>query len=330
MERKQRILIIRLSALGDVAMTIPAIHAFAAAHKEMQVTVLTRPFFRRLFVGSLENVDFVLFEDQHRSLLGLCRLIRKLHKMHFDCVCDLHNVLRSWVIDSSFRLTGTKVLMVSKRRAERKRLLAGSPEQRRTPSMPFTRRYVELLNKVAPFAANPSLSKASPSSSIRKIGIAPAARYPNKTYPMEHMREVVRLLAEKPETTVYLFGGKAEIPLFELWKTLSDRVVCVAGTMQIEDELKLMGELDVMVSMDSANMHLASLMGTRVVSLWGSTTPHCGFLGWGQREEDCLWADLPCQPCTIAGSKECKLGEMKCWHAIKPIDVVNRIYNVES
>jgi ADP-heptose:LPS heptosyltransferase len=93
----------------------------------------------------------------------------------------------------------------------------------------------------------------------------------------------------------------------------------------MSEELILMSHLDVMLSMDSANMHLASLAGTRVVSLWGGTTPACGFLGYGQNSHDALSAGLSCQPCSIAGSDRCPLGHMQCVSALTPEIIVNHI-----
>ena len=59
-------------------------------------------------------------------------------------------------------------------------------------------------------------------------------------------------------------------------------------------------------------MHLASLVGTRVVSIWGATHPYAGFLGYGQRESDCIQRALDCRPCSIYGNKKCRYGDYRC------------------
>lgn len=336
MKEYKNILIIRISALGDVAMTIPAIYSLALKYPDKQITVLTKPFFARLFVNRPENISFVMFEDKHRSFMGLMSLIRQLHKMNFDCVADLHNILKSWIIDISFRLCGTKVRMVQKRRDERKRLLHGTDQERRTATEPFIMRYADVMKELG-LDITPIITKL-PSNGAnilpectfkadgkRWIGIAPFARYENKTYPPEKMKEVVKLLSENDSNHIFLFGSKDDVPTLSEWQSMSKNITCVAGSMSIEEELALMKELDVMVSMDSANMHLASLVGTRVVSIWGSTSYHCGFLGWNQSIDDCIWTDISCQPCTIAGSKKCVRGDLACMHSIKPEDLIKRI-----
>ena len=98
----------------------------------------------------------------------------------------------------------------------------------------------------------------------------------------------------------------------------------IASGEGIRADLEKIKKLDVMISMDSANMHLASLVGVRVVSIWGATHPFAGFLGWGQKMEDCVQRDLPCRPCSIYGKKPCLRGDMACMD-IEPNEIISRI-----
>ena len=88
-----------------------------------------------------------------------------------------------------------------------------------------------------------------------------------------------------------------------------------------------MSYIDVMVSMDSANMHLASLVGTTVVSVWGATHPYAGFMGWNQKEENAVQVTLPCRPCSIFGNKPCRRGDYACLRQIEPSDIIQKIEN---
>lgn len=161
------------------------------------------------------------------------------------------------------------------------------------------------------------------------IGIAPFARYKNKTYPASQMQEVIALLNQTEDVRVFLFGGRGEEKAtLELWTKELANVRCIAGSLQLHEELALMAWLDVMVSMDSANMHLASLAGVRVVSIWGGTAPACGFLGWQQQEGDALLTHCDCQPCTIAGTDECAKGDYHCMTTLTPSQVVDKLMNV--
>lgn len=81
-----------------------------------------------------------------------------------------------------------------------------------------------------------------------------------------------------------------------------------------------------MISMDSANMHLASIVGTRCVSIWGATHPYAGFLGFGQSENDVVQInDLTCRPCSVFGDKECYRGDWACLEEINVQQIIDKI-----
>lgn len=327
------ILVIRLSALGDVAMTIPAVYSVARAYPQHSFYVLTSSFCGRLFVNRPENVIPLLPPSASlHGFTGTWRLMTSLWSLPVDAVADLHNVMRSWVLDWSFFVRGVPTAMLNKQRSERKDIL-----RHKAKAQPFTLRYLHVFRKLG-FPAEMTFTSLyadtlppwpasipHPSGTL-KVGIAPFARYATKTYPVELMREVIQALNEKHDADIYLFGARgAEARQLRLWEQELSRVHCVAARLPIEEELALMAHLDVMLTMDSANMHLASLAGTRVVSLWGATTPACGFLGYGQREEDAIDAQLACQPCSIAGGKSCPRGDFACMYDLKTDAIIKRL-----
>lgn len=324
-------LAIRLSALGDVAMTVPALYSFARQNPNVDVTVLTTPFFARLFIDAPANLSVMpvdLKKDYH-GFGGLCRLARRLRKMNFDYVADLHDVLRSRFIGLWLALTGSKLATVDKNRRERRRLLS----HKASGSRRYTDRYCDVFRNLG-FNVNldfktifdsklPACPLTLPDKSI---GIAPFARYANKAYPIHLVKELVRLLADRGYH-IYLFGGgKEEKKALAEVAAGCPNVESLAGVYPIEDELSVMARLDLMISMDSANQHLASLVGTKVVSVWGSTTPACGFMGYNQPSASACVAGLECQPCTIAGSNDCPAGsDFECLWALRPESIVRKV-----
>ena len=158
------------------------------------------------------------------------------------------------------------------------------------------------------------------------IGIAPFAAHKGKIYPLEKMERVIELLLERePNCRIFLFGGGAEErELLTQWESRHDRCTC-ALLGSLYNELVLMSHLDTMVSMDSANMHLASLTGTRVVSVWGATHPFAGFMGWNQSPADAVQTTLPCRPCSIFGNKPCLHGDYPCLNSITPEEITERV-----
>ena len=321
------VLVYRLSALGDVAMTIPAIYSCASRWSGTTFHVVTDRFCAQLFADAPTNVEIVPADKS----AGTWQMLMLLNKMETDAVADLHNVLRSWIIDAWFLLKGKRVCILHKNRSERRAIMRHG---KHTPT-PFVHRYFDVFRRLgldceprftSLFKTLPPLPVDTDKGQERWIGIAPFARYANKMYPLEKMKEVVRMLAEQPGYRLFLFGSKGlQADSLSEWGKLSPRVCTVAGRFTLKEELSLMARLDVMLSMDSANQHMASLVGTRVISVWGSTTPACGFMGWNQRTEDAVCRNISCQPCSIGGSTSCRMHTLACLNEISPQVIVNRI-----
>ena len=315
----QKVLILRLSALGDVAMTLPVIYSVARQYPDTEFTLLTRPFFRRLFIDAPANLKFEEFADT--SFGGLMRTIGRLRRRGFGAVADLHDMLRTRLIR---RAVGAgQVAVVDKARSRRRELT-----QRK--SREFQPSYIERYRAVFASLGFPAeltfRSLFAENGAARSgVGIAPFARYQTKTYPPEQMEQVVRLLTDGG-LDVYLFGARgAEAEQLQAWAARNPKLTVLAGTLTLEEELRRMSRLRLMVSMDSANMHLASLVATPVVSIWGSTIPQCGFMGYRQSVADALVLDLPCQPCSIAGLPECPLRTDACLKGLLPEAVAAKI-----
>lgn len=322
----QHILILRFSALGDVAMTLPVIYSVAAAYPHTRFTMVTRPFFARLFINRPANLDVIGIDPKEYSgATGTFRLLRRLKALRPTAVADLHNMLRTWLIDNYFRAHGVKVAMVDKRRSGRRKALRECSQQ---PS--FIDRYVEVFRKLG-FDFEPTFTSALAPNDKAPIeiahpaaGIAPFARYFSKIYPQELMLEVIKGLVSKG-INVYLFGGRGkEAETLKEWADATGSVT-LAGKHPIEEELALMAQMDAIVSMDSANQHLASLSGTKVVTIWGATTPECGFMPYRQPESSAIVNRTDCQPCSVGGTPTCRLNHFSCMRGIEPATVVDRV-----
>ncbi|MDE6079398.1 MAG: glycosyltransferase family 9 protein [Duncaniella sp.] len=327
--RRKRLLAIRFSALGDVAMTIPVIYSVARAYPELEIYVATRPLFARLFVNPPANVMVIPFDikEKYNGVGGLLGIARRLGALHPDYVADLHDVLRSWLLAEYFKLKDARVGLVNKDRRNRDLVFAGGRPQR-----PYIDRYFDVFDSLG-FPASRTFRSIYEGSEAPKpaieikhpaIGIAPFARYATKTYPAEKMSKVVDTLAARGYN-VYLFGARgAEAEMLRSWQ--KEGVSSVAGQFDLAGELATINALDLMVSMDSANQHLAALVDTPVLSIWGSTTPACGFLGYNQTAPaDTVMLTLPCQPCSIAGDKKCPRGTLDCLRSIPSTAIVEAI-----
>lgn len=320
----KRLLIIRFSALGDVAMLVPIVKQLALAYPNWHITMLSRQQTTPLFKYMPENVHFVGadLKGEHKGVHGLNLLLHDIHYQQFDAIADMHNVLRSKWLCWRMRLMGKRVATLRKGRWL-KWLLTHTTYNK--PLLPTTQRYMRVLQQLG-FSF--SLSCPSLSQPLRKgYGIAPFAAHKGKIYPLDKMEEVVRELAKSGEP-IYLFGaGKKEKEILDTWDEKYENVYSLVGKYSMDEEIAFMRTLRLMLTMDSANMHLASIAGTRVLSVWGATHPNAGFLGYGQHECDCIQRnDLPCRPCSIYGNKKCKFGDYRCLD-ISPEIIIKRMYD---
>ena len=343
--KHQHILVIRFSSLGDVAMTVPVVYAVARRYPDVRITVLSRSYARPLFEDLAPNVNFMVadIKGEYRGFRGLNALYRRLVAKQFTHVADLHSVLRSGYLRLRFNLGRFKVNHLEKHRKSRRRLVAQKGKVRCQLPTSFEN-YFEVFRQLGfpveqsdfrsifpPEGGNLNLlpKAVGPKRSWEQwIGIAPFAAHQGKIYPKEKMLEVIRLLADRyPKARFFLFGrGKEEEEVFTQWEKQLPQCLNVGQHLEtLHQELILMSYLDAMISMDSANMHLASLTATPVVSVWGATDPLAGFMGWGQSRDNAVSLDLDCRPCSIYGQKPCRYGDYRCLTGIKPETIAERV-----
>lgn len=318
---QKHILMIRFSALGDILMTVPVVEEYARQNPDVQITMVSRPFVGSIFAQLPANVRFVgVNPRKYPGIKGLYRLYKELKALRPTHVCDLHDVLRTKILRTFFHLSGLPVTHIVKDRRARKQFIKAAVKTQQETSF---ERYWKALGSPSPHPCSPS---PHPSPKGASIGIAPFAAHPGKIYPLDKMERVVALLSERGEK-VYLFGaGSKEKAILEEWERKYEGVESMVGKLpDMAAELELMKTLRCMLTMDSGNMHLASVGGVRVVSIWGATHPLGGFLGWGQSIDDCIQLDLPCRPCSTFGNKPCKFGDYRCLNNITPEQIVEKL-----
>lgn len=307
--------------MGDVAMTVPVIRALVEQNTNVKITVVSRPFFKPFFDG-IPNVEFfaVDVKKRHKGFFGLLKLYADLQQLNIDAVADLHNVLRSQIIRTLFLLSGKKVAATNKGRAEKKALTRAENKVFQ-PVKTMVERHVETFKKLGfsvdlslpsfpekAFLSEEILSVSGKKDNFKWIGIAPFAQYESKVYPLDLMQKVVDNLVENGNYKLFLFGGgKEETEKLNALSKQRENIVVVAGKLKFNQELQLISNLDVMLSMDSGNAHIAAMLGVKVITLWGATHPFAGFAPFNQPLENCLTADrnqYPLLPTSVYGNKK--------------------------
>lgn len=342
MPKPTHILIIRLSAMGDVAMTVPVLRVVAQTYPNIALTILTKPYFIPLF-KDIPNLN-VLEADvygAHKGI-GLLNLAREAKAIGIDAVADLHNVIRSRVISQYLKISGIKVGTIDKGRAEKKALTR--KENKKFRQLKSThQRYADVFDELGlpidlsihcyphPKKLSAGLKNLIGDTSIKKIGIAPFAAFKSKEYPLDLLKELFQNLEDRNNYKVFLFGGGAkEIEIMNGLEKEYQTVSCAAISLSFEEELSLISKLDLMVSMDSSNGHLAALYQVTVITLWGVTHPFAGFAPFGQPHENSLLSDrtkFPLIPTSIYGNKYPD-NYVEVMRTITPEAVVHKILEI--
>jgi ADP-heptose:LPS heptosyltransferase len=264
--------------------------------------------------------------------------------LDIDSFADLHNVLRSKIVRTLFALSGKKTASVDKGRAEKKALTRPDNKVFKPLTTMFERHskvfeqlgfQVNLDNPIFPQKAilDSEILEIIGTSYQKLIGIAPFAQYDSKVYPLDLMKEVIDTLALDSNNTILLFGGgKKEIEILNTLSTDKQNVINMAGKIKFPQELQLISNLDVMLSMDSGNAHIAAMLGVKVITLWGATHPFAGFSPFNQPLENALVSDrnlYPKLPTSVYGNKKVE-GYEDVMRTILPFEVVKSIQSLFS
>ncbi len=332
----KHILAIRFSALGDIAMIVPVIKNVLAQNPALEITFLSTPFVKPFFEG-IDRLHFYSINvKKYKGIIGLYKLHKLLKKeITFDAIADLHNVLRTQIL----RLFNhqKKIAIIDKGRKEKEELTRQQNKKLR-PLKPMFERYADVFRKLnCPVILNKKIGITHLQKNIflipfafcgeeKLIGIAPFAKHTAKMYPLHKIKIVVQMLLANSLNRLFLFASVAELKTLDNDFLNQHNLYVIAGKLSFADELNVISQLDVMVSMDSANMHLASLYGVPVVSIWGGTHPYAGFYGWGQNDENIVQIDMPCRPSSVFGNKPCPVhGDEGCMQVITPTMIVEKI-----
>jgi len=329
--------------MGDVALTTPVLSEMRKQYPDIELVLLTVKVFKPFF-SSIPGLSlfFPDLKNRHKGFIGLIRLILDINKSgKFDSVVDLHDVLRTKLLGLFFRLSGVPVFVIDKGRSEKRSLIAGKNKNRLKHSVErysdvFTRAGFPVTWSDGPWIipSTEDLMKIRTfieSSSVLNIGVAPYAKHKLKIWPEENMLRLLNLISGKHKSNFLLFGGSEDQEKLDAFKTGIPGSVNLAGQLSLDEELALMSRLDLMIAMDSSNMHMAALVGAKVISIWGGTDPLGGFGAWRQPDEFSIcipFTELTCRPCTIYGKGKCKRGDFACMNWLTPEMVFQKMDNL--
>ncbi len=323
-------------------MIVPVLQVFSKTYPEIKLTVLSRVFFKPL-INDLPNITFLEADvyGKHKGI-GLLKLTREIKTLGIDAIADLHNVIRSTIITKYLGVRGIKTAIIDKGRAEKKALTKRDNKNFRQLKSTH-QRYADVfsllglpidLGEFISFPSKdftPKVMELFGGTSKKLIGIAPFAAHKSKMYPLELMQKVITKLHSSQEYRILLFGrGNEEIKQLKELENKYSSVNSIAGILSFEEDLALISNLDIMVSMDSGNGHLAANFGIPTLILWGVTHPFAGFAPIGQSTENNLLADrtrFPLIPTSIYGDEYPENYE-EAIQTISPKKVLDKIIEI--
>jgi ADP-heptose:LPS heptosyltransferase len=309
-------------------MTIPMIRAFKRAFPDVELSVLSKTFPLKIF-SSESNLNTIAFDSQkYRGLLGLWQLSKSIVAEGITDVADLHYSLRSRILCLFLRLRGLNVSQRTKQRRLRRGWTRKGPKPKEfldTQVQAYLKTIAQLGFVLEERVLGDEMIRDKASVKSHKVGIAPFAAHQHKTYPSELTIELLKDLSKKYQTV--LFGAKGtESQQFDQW--VSEGIAHEnAATLSFEAQLQEMQSLGVMISMDSANGHIAANYGVPVITIWGATAPSCGFSVLAQPDENQFLPDpdkYPFLPSSIFGKSTFE-GYESAMESIDPKAILERV-----
>jgi len=308
----KKILIIRLSSLGDVLLVTPVISALKRQEQETKIDFLVNRNFR----------DAVLYNPNLNSIIEYSKdePFRKysllVNRNTYDEIIDLQNNRRSRRIISGYK---GKIRRFRKP-TFKKFLLVWFKINRMTPIKKIPERYaetagVELHNEKVEIHFKENVKTVNSKNNI--VGFCPGSKHFTKTWPREYYVELGEILS-KQGFIIYLFGGKNDR---EICKYLSARIKNAEDHSNDDNLLELaekMKSCTVIICNDSGLMHTASAIDVPLIAVFGSTVKEFGFEPYNCSNLILENNSLSCRPCSHIGREKCPKSHFKCMREITP------------
>ena len=328
-----KVLVLRLSSIGDIILTSPFLRVFKGRFPETQLHYVVRKEYAELLRWN-PHIDDLITVDVSHGRRALETLNLALSGERYDAVFDLHNHLRTRIIRNGI----SRHIHSINKRALRRLLLVGAHINTYGDVVPVPDRYIETGARygLVPDTRGPELFYPDEvrdaaaallvasgwSEPAPLIGICPGSQHFTKRWPLERYSELTRVLLDRGHT-VAVFGSADDAALGDaLSKLDAARVIDLCGRASLLETAAMMRCCSAIVANDSGLMHLATAVNRPVVAIFGSTVKEFGFFPYNSPAAVLEVADLPCRPCTFNGRSACPKDHFRCMRDISVESVV--------
>ncbi len=339
MKNIEKILIIRLSSLGDIVLATPVIRSLRKKFRQSRIYFLIKRGYRDLLKNDPDIFSLIEFDpyEKHKGISGFGKLVEELRAFDFDLVVDLHSNLRSRLIRCVLK---ARIRVKCDKRWLNRFLLVHFKFFGANP--PHTvDRYLETLKRIGVNSRekDPRIFSDQDDENFLKdflikrrvegddivVGIHPGARWETKTWSEEKFVKVCRILNQKPNHRILLFGDQKDHDLIErISSCTKDQKLLRAVNLPLGKLMSLIQRCDCFISNDSGPMHVASALGVPVVAIFGPTHPKLGFSPKGSQNV-VLTANVKCSPCSLHGERKCRKQSRYCMDLIEPEMVADAV-----
>lgn len=337
-EAPNKILIIRLSSIGDIILTTPVIRILKQHFPNSQIDFVIKKQFADLLKNH-PSIDKLIIFDNARQQNDLKRIKREIKQQQYDLIIDLHKNFRSYFLTINGK---AKKVLRYKKFIVRRWLLVSFKWNLFKQSVPIYLRYLIPLKKLGFKYDNLGLDifvdKKTKQLVEKKyadffnqnfealIGIAPGASFFTKRWTSQGFEAVINHFGQRKKLGIILFGNEADRELIETLNiTNNQSIINAAGELSIIESAALMDKCDLLLTNDSGLMHLASALKKKVVAIFGSTTRELGFFPTTTEHIVIENLNAICRPCSHVGKNNCPKKHFDCIKKIHPAQVIGAV-----
>lgn len=309
-----KILVIKLSALGDLFHALPAVHALKVGLGG-EIHWVTQPEYRGV-VDCFPDVDRVLLFPRRRVVSRLRGFLAELRAEQYDIVVDFQGLLKSAFVCGFAR---AKRRIGPSFHREFAHLAYSEVAGERNKNRHAVDENLDVIRhlglpcdgEIAFPVKFPSAGRDEPRP---RVAVLPASRWPSKNWPAACFADTLSRISKRRNISVFLIGRASDRGLCsEVADRMGDGAVNLAGEMALAQTGGLLREMDLLIANDSGPVHMAAAVRTPSLVVFGPTDPtRTGPYGDVHRV---VTASLPCSPCF---SRTCGQPGIPCLSGVTP------------
>lgn len=315
----KKILILRLSSLGDIVLTEPIVRELANSYPDAQIDYLTKDLYLPL-VSTFGKLNKVYpWKDK-------IKILKQLRTINYDIIIDLHAKFNTFIIKRY--LNAPKIVTYNKKHLHRWLI---TKKISKKPIISTVSLYYSALDKIGVkrTIGDPKLTPVVKKDFFKetsdlKIGIFPGALHKTKQYPLDSFSKLISKTPSGWSCKYFLLGSKSEKKLANEIKKTHHEITNLCGKFNIVELISVIDQLDLVITNDSGPMHIAAALSIHQIAIFGSTHPMLGFSP-SNKKATILSANLSCQPCSLHGFSSCPKKHFQCMNDISPETILHEI-----